>query len=217
MSKPTLPPVCSPRRARFALTTAVLASVLTVGFSAGVSLSQGDSKPAAQPTTEEIVKLLEKASAPVKEHEVLEQLVGIWDQKYTMWIRGVDTPLTSEGTSRNAWVLGKRFVLSNSATSPGQTVNSQHLGIYGFDTRTSLYTVFGVDTFGTYSVSATGAYDAKTKTLRLSGENSQPGRRPTAFRWELTFDSPTQTTLRIFLNVGDGEWFKATEVVSTKK
>jgi hypothetical protein len=217
MSMPRFSDVSSRRKARFALTTAVLASVLTAGFTAGVSMSQGDTKPVQPPTTEEIVKMLETASAPVEEHEVLEQMVGIWDQRYTMWIRGVETPLTSEGTSRNAWVLGKRFVLSNSATSPGQTVNSQHLGIYGFDTRTSLYTVFGVDTFGTYSVSATGAYDAKTKTLRLSGENSQPGRKPTAFRWELTFDSPTQTTLRIFLNVGDGEWFKATEVVSTKK
>lgn len=194
----------------------ILAAAAAVFFCAGRSFSE-PSSPGRAPKQEDVVKMLEAVSAPVKQHELLEHLNGVWSQSSRIWVRGLAKPIETMGTTRNAWILGKRFVFCKGATEPDQPIASEHIGIYGYDTRTKLYTVTGIDTFGTGSIQADGYFDAANNLLKLRGETREPDKPALKFRWELTFDSSTQNTLRIYLNTGASEWFQSAEVVSTKK
>jgi hypothetical protein len=71
-------------------------------------------------------------------------------------------------------ILGGRFVISeyvaDSAMGPAYgDVKVETVSIYGFDRRTKEYTTIGLDTMGTYYVTAAGTA-RPDKTIVMSGE-----------------------------------------------
>lgn len=125
-----------------------------------------------QPTPEQMNAMLEQMK-PGKEHRTLASLEGKWtvDVTYRM---GNGPVMKATGLTTNRMILGGRF-LESSATStisagPGfgdPTVES--LTIYGFDRRTNEFTILGLDTMGTYWVSAAGLMEGKN-TIVMAGE-----------------------------------------------
>ena len=126
------------------------------------------------PTAAQIERMREiyEPSAP---HRDLETLVGEWEQEVKL-ASGKPEPAIARGRVTNRSILGGRFLVSEGAAraeSGGLTIDS--MLIFGFDGRSREYTVTVMDTFGTYSVSASGKGDAAARAIVMSGETPERG------------------------------------------
>jgi hypothetical protein len=125
-----------------------------------------------QPTPAQIEAMTEK-TRPGAPHRQLAALVGQWTQEIT-YTMGTSTPLKGSGTATNRMILDGRFLVSErtSETAAGGAIGRvklEAMTIYGFDRRTSEYTILELDTMGTYWVSAAGV-PAPDKSIVMSGE-----------------------------------------------
>lgn len=192
-------------------TALVCGACVAGGLMAGVVAGRQDgaqpgAEPAGKPSREAIIEMMSGAGKPAEEHKVLEQLVGTFDVKGTLTLApGLEISWASDG--RGESILGGRFVQLDIATKPGDKPVVASKTIFGFDTRRAEYTMWGIDTFGTYSVSASGAYDAATKTLTLTGTDKDGG-RTMKFRMTYVFgDTGYATTFE--MEMAPGVWSKA--------
>jgi len=116
-----------------------------------------------------------EAMKPVGEHQELATLAGSWTQEITYAMGG--PPTKANGTATNRMILGGRFLVSE-GTSPNPagpgfgdaTVGS--MTIYGFDRRTHEFTIIGLDTMGTYYVTAAGK-KTDPRTVVMAGETDE--------------------------------------------
>ena len=112
-------------------------------------------------------------AAPGPEHQRLQSLVGKWDQEIKVWPEPGKPAMTLKGTAENKMILGGRFLVSESkGNMGGMSVESTH--ITGFDRRHKKYTTIGLDTFGTYYVTAAGPYDESKQAVVMYGEDVDP-------------------------------------------
>ena len=121
----------------------------------------------------DIQRRMAEAAQPGEEHTMIAGLAGQWDQ--TLRLRpfpGADVT-TMVGTSTNEMILGGRFLMTESSLSlPGYEQGS--MSLLGFDRRGGEFNTIGLDTEGTYWVTAKGSYDADTRTITMSGEDYDP-------------------------------------------
>lgn len=140
-------------------------------------------RPAAaqtQPSQEALQQMLE-AMRPVAEHKELAALAGRWTQEITYSMGGA--PMKASGTVTNRMVLGGRFLVSE-GTSPNPAGPGlgdpamEFMTTYGFDRRTQEFTIIGLDTMGTYYVTAAGTKtDARTIVMRGETLDEHAGSR----------------------------------------
>ena len=108
---------------------------------------------------------------PVAEHERIAELSGPWNVTTKLWF-GPGEPTTGTGTGSGKMILGGRFLQFTAETKGA--LASESVTIYGFDRRTSDYTLVGYDTLGTYYITAAGKYDESQKAVVLRGSYAQP-------------------------------------------
>jgi len=113
-----------------------------------------------------------EAAKPVAEHQLLAELSGAWKVMSRFWFDPSQEPLTATGTASGAMILGGRFLQLNTKMSGG--LGGEAMSLFGFDRRTSEYTLIGVDTHGTYSISAAGKQDDARKGIVLHGNYADP-------------------------------------------
>lgn len=136
-----------------------------------------------------------EAAKPVAEHERIAELAGPWKVTTRFWF-GPDT-MTSTGKGEGRMVLGGRFLVLDTDTKGA--FDAQSMTIYGFDRRTSDYTLVGYDTLGTYYITAAGKYDAAGKGVVLRGSYKQPpANTEQAYRFVWTRPSETEHLLTLF-------------------
>ena len=111
----------------------------------------------AQEMTPEMMQAAMAAAMPGPEHDRLAILAGEWDMDITFAVAPGQTQRVT-GVAHNRMILGGRFLVSDArANEPlmGQIIESST--IYGYDRRAKEYTLIGLDTFGTYYVTAAGS------------------------------------------------------------
>lgn len=127
-----------------------------------------------KPTPEQIQAMVAEMG-PGPEHRVLASLEGKWTLDITYNMGGPKAkPMTARGTATNRMILGGRFLMSegvsdNPAGAGFGGAKVEMVGIYGFDRRTKEYTTIGLDTMGTYWVTAAGIMKPD-KTIVMAGE-----------------------------------------------
>ncbi len=188
---------------------AVLAAA-TIGYAA--KSFQPAQKP---PTKDEMIAAMEQMSAPSKEHEVLAAMAGEFSSVGNASF-GPGMDLSWKGTENAKMILGGRYLEVDFKADAGEKPAINGKTIYGFDTRTSKYTVWGIDTLGTYSVSAEGDYDATTKTLTLEGKNKEQGQE-IKFKYVITAGEDKSRSLQIWFDIPGAGWQKVVDTKSTKK
>jgi hypothetical protein len=144
-----------------------LTAAVAIGFPA---LAQ---QQPPKPTPEQIQAMLAELG-PAPEHRVLAGLAGRWTLELTYNMGGPQAkPMTGRGTATNRMILGGRFLMSEALADnpmPGfGDPKVEMVGIYGFDRRTKEYTTIGLDTMGTYWVTAAGLMKPD-KTIVMVGE-----------------------------------------------
>lgn len=157
------------------------------------------------------------AAAPAQEHKLLAGMVGKWDMEVKFWPGPGAAPIVMKGACDNKMILGGRFLKSES-TGTGSPIET--LQIMGFDRRFGKYTYVGYDNFGTYYVTAEGAFDKGKNSLTLQGEEQDPGQnRSQKYDIVFRFISPTKYVSEVIFKSqatsGPSE-FKVAEVTFTQ-
>lgn len=153
------------------------AKTMMLGLAALVILSLVVAPGRAQhPTEEEMQKRAAMSMAlagPGDDHKLLEKMVGTWDQEIKFFMDAGAEPMVMTAKTTNTLVLGGRFPqLQSKGGDPPMVIES--LNLIGFDRRHKKYTQVGMDTMGTYYVTAAGTYDESAKTMTLSGTDEDP-------------------------------------------
>ena len=145
---------------------------LTVAFATGAPVLAQQQPP--KPTPEQIQAMVAEMG-PAPEHRVLASLEGRWTLDITYNMGGPQAKsMKARGTATNRMILGGRFLMSegvsdNPAGAELGGAKVEMVGIYGFDRRTKEYTTIGLDTMGTYWVTAAGVMKPD-KTIVMAGE-----------------------------------------------
>lgn len=154
---------------------------------------------------------------PSAEHELLKKLEGTWniELKYDM---GGGMMMDGKGIGSSKMILGGRFLQSDAATEAmGMKVTS--MSIMGYDRRINKYTLYGIDEMGTYSIDASGDYNAADKKLVLKGSVMDPTAMTTDmqdFRFEYIFVSDTEIKIDLFFARPDGTDWNLMQMKMTK-
>jgi hypothetical protein len=109
---------------------------------------------------------------------------------------GPGEPMRVRGVSSGKWIMGGRFVRFEVTAAPDEPLKGDRLLVYGYDPAAKKYSMWQVESSSLTATSATGDYDAATKTFTFDGAHDRPGSPPMAFRWVLKIaddGSMTQT------------------------
>src|SRR5262249_47501774 len=141
---------------------------------------------------EELVK-------PGPEHKRLELLVGDWDEEGKIFLGPNKPPMIIKGTRKNRMILGGRFLLGESKSGTGPDAMESMI-LMGFDRRQKKYTAVGLDTGGTYWITASGEFDDSKKEIRLYSEDIDPALHHTQKSYLITrMISPNQYVTEFIL------------------
>jgi len=160
-----------------------------------------------------------RLASPGPAHARLARLAGTWDMDIMFAVAPGQTQRV-HAVAENRAILGGRFLISEArSTEPflGQdTIES--VTIFGFDRRSGAWTVFGLDSFGTYHVDAEGVAPEDSEIVTMSGNNVDPRtERSEPFDWVLHFvDDDTYVTEILFL-MPNGAMHKAVEITHRRR
>ena len=150
---------------------------------------------------------------PVAEHARLAELTGPWKITTKLWF-GPGEPTTGSGTGSGKMILGGRFL--EFTTELKGALASESVSIYGFDRRTNDYTLVGIDTLGTYYITAAGKYDEAQKAIVLSGSYAQPpSMTQTSYRFVWTKPSEKEHLMTLYFTM-DGKDVRVGETHFTR-
>ncbi len=161
-----------------------------------------------------------KLADPGPEHELLASLEGSWKQEIRLWMSPGAEPLISAGKTVNRMILGGRFLQCHSEAGEGE-MRMESLTIMGHDNRSGEYTLIGLDTWGTYYITASGSLDHGSSVITMSGRNADP-----IMGFEQVYDIVVRLVNEdkyvievIFRNpemTGGADEFKMVEIINTR-
>ena len=114
------------------------------------------------------------AMQPGPEHARLARLAGTFDVEITMWSGPGGDSMKAAAVAENRMILGGRFL--ESRTTGGQPpMQIESLSLVGFDRRHGKYTSIGLDTWGTYYVTAAGTMTDSLVTMHGTDDDPIAG------------------------------------------
>lgn len=112
-------------------------------------------------------------AAPGPEHKHMEALAGNWKTVSKHWMQPGAEPSVSEGTCKNEWVLGGRYMQATYKSDfMGQPFEG--VGISGYDRAQKRYFSMWIDNMSTQPMMDTGSYDESSKTFTYKGHFMMP-------------------------------------------
>lgn len=149
----------------------MIAGLLLIALTSAMSALAQDDAAKKKAEEDAMMAYYVESAKPVAEHARLAELTGPWKVTTKLWF-GSGEPQTVTGTGSGRLILGGRFVELLADTKGA--FDQEALTIFGFDRRTSDYTMVGFDTLGTYYITAAGKYDEAQKGVVLHGSYAQP-------------------------------------------
>lgn len=196
---------------------AVVSLGLALGIPAGFA-EETAAAPAASPEQQAQMEKVKQNTTPGEAHKALEPLAGKWNYTSKFFMSPDGKPEESSGTSQAEVIYGGRFVKETiQGTWMGQPFEGT--GYTGYDNVKQEYVTAWIDGMSTGIMTASGSYDAATKTLKTSGINSCPltGKKDMAGRMELVITDNDHHTLSGFAPMGpQGEEIKTMEIAYTR-
>ncbi len=197
----------------------LIISILATSALASAAMAAETAAPASGMPDQAAMQRMAALTTPGENHKVLGQLVGSWD--YTISFKmAKDAPeQTSTGSSENMWILDGRFLqqkVSGVMDMGGQKQNFNGIATIGYDNGKREYQSTWMDNMNTGLMTATGQYDATTKTLKEGGEYFCPIKNSVIkTQSELQFVDENHFTYTTY-DVS-GETYKSMEIRYTRK
>ncbi|MGE0528153.1 MAG: DUF1579 domain-containing protein [Bdellovibrionales bacterium] len=166
------------------------------------------------PKEQEMMQKWMAFSTPGVNHKVLEPMTGSWRYVSKMWQTPKAKPIETSGTSEMKMVMGGRYLQQE---IKGQMMGQpfEGLGFIGYNNLTKQHETTWLDNMGTAMMRGAGSFDAKTKTLKDSGQHSCPlsDDKTREFRSEWTqVDKNTMKFVMYGPDVETGKEFKQIEI-----
>ncbi|MDZ4779214.1 MAG: DUF1579 domain-containing protein [Planctomycetia bacterium] len=149
---------------------------------------------------------------PGPEHKLLAGTVGTWD--YELKMEGA--PETFKGTSVSKMDLGGLWLVTEVAGDFGG-VKFHGKGLGGYDTGKQKFVSLWADSMSTAPVVLEGEYDAKAKTMTMTGEGPGMDGKPTKYKETTTYSDKDHQTFKMYQFNGDREALKMTIEYTRKK
>lgn len=149
-------------------------------------------------------------------HKMIASWNGTWKTDITMYEPG-KPPTKTTGTAVNKMVLGGRYQESvNTAMMMGMPFEGH--GTIGYNNATKMFESSWIDNMGTGIMKMTGAWDAATKSITLSGMGVDPYSMKEKESKEIftVVDDKTQT-MSMYGSGPDGKEFKFMDMTFTRK
>ncbi len=167
-------------------------------------IAQEQKKP-TQAEIDAMMAFYVESAKPVAEHKRLAELVGPWKVTTKLWFDPAGEPHTATGRGTGKLILGGRF-LSLETNVKGGGIDSEALTLFGFDRRTSDYTLVGLDTLGTYYITAAGKWDEAKKAVVLHGSYLQPpANEEQKYYFTWSTPSPREHVMSLYFLTGSKE------------
>ena len=195
-------------RYRSSLIVAALASAF-LGYAAR------STQPAGGPSKEDVLAQMEKGAALATEHDLLAKFAGTFQSTGKAMV-SADLWLDWRGTERARTILGGRFLEIDFDADAGQKPDVHSKTILGYDTRVKKYTLWSIDTLGTYSVGALGDFDKAKQELTLLG-SVQEAQQVIQFKFIFKLDGNASHTQEMWMELPGQGWTKMTESRSVPK
>ncbi len=190
--------------------------IATLGVGAGTLIAQHDGNDMDEQKMMEEAYM--KAGQPGEHHKKLNQLVGKWDLKVTMWAYPGATPETSDATATYKWIMDGRFLLSHidgAAFVPGQDFKGME--ILGYDNLRKTYTAAWVDNFGTAITTSRGEWNDATSKFISHMEHIDPiSGEAKESKWIMDMSNHNKIFSKSLSKGPDGQEFKDMEIVYTR-
>ena len=191
-------------------------SVLVAAFaSALLGYAARSTQPAGGPSKEDVLAQMEKGAAPAPEHDLLTKFAGNFQTSGKALVTS-DLWLEWRGTERAKAILGGRFLEIDFDADAGQKPDVHSKTILGYDTRVKKYTLWSIDTLGTYSVGALGDFNKATQELTLLG-SVQESKQVIQFKFIFKLGTDSSHTQEMWMELPGQGWTKMTESRSMTK
>lgn len=178
----------------------------------------------AKGTPDEVaIKKMKELGMPGEQHKVLDALAGSWNYTVTYKMAPDAPEEISSGTSNSQWILDGRFIQQKVSgtmdmNKDGKTEKFEGVGLIGHDNVTGKYRSIWVDNVSTGMMTASGTYDAATKTIKESGHYSCPVKgEEVKFNSELHFTDADHHTYTMYDQTPEGQTYKSMEIKYTRK
>lgn len=182
--------------------------------SAGGPTAVRQASPRAPVMTEEIARAID-ASRPGPEQQWLAPLVGRWKMELTSY-SPTQPALSLKGTSDNRWVLGGRFLLSETAAGDGAT-RVEGMMLFGYDARERRFFAVGLNNLATGYNQWSGSYDPRDRSLILSGkQRDEATGAASVSRQQLKIEGPDRYSLRVFVDRPGRPPIRVAEAIFTR-
>lgn len=143
---------------------------------------------------------------PGAEHAWMATHAGTWVcDSVKQWMDPSQPPTTAKATDVVTMGMNGLYQMSDfSSSMMGQPMMGH--GLMGYDKMKKKFVLSWIDNMGSGIVRMEGSYDDATKTLNLSGKQSDPGRKmETDIRQELKFHDDNSYTLAMYGTGHDGK------------
>jgi hypothetical protein len=168
------------------LNTSLLARAQATQPSTGTGASADEMK-------RRFAEMVRRTSSPTEQHKALQPLVGEFDEAAEVRL-GPGEPMRARAVAHGRWIMDGRFVEVDSESAPDETLKGQRMVVYGYDPAAHKYTLWQVESASLTASTATGDYDAASRTFTFDGVRGDPNQP--AFRWRIKLEddgSITQT------------------------
>jgi hypothetical protein len=158
-----------------------------------------------------------KFATPGPAHKALQPLVGTWNVKITTWMAPGTPPISSEGVSEVAWVLGGRYLeQKNEGSFMGQPYSG--IGYTAYDNYKKQYLGTWMDNVGTSILSMSGTADPSGKIVSMDGkmDDFMTG-KVLAIRSTLRILDDDHNVYEMFSPGPDGKEYRMMQIDYTRK
>jgi uncharacterized membrane-anchored protein len=163
------------------------------------------------------MEAMQKAMTPGPNHKALNDMVGTWNAKVTMWMSPEAPPSVSKGTSVNRWIMGGRYV-EQKFSGTFMDMPFSGIGYTGYDNVKKQYWGTWMDNMSTGMMMSTGSTDDGGKTWKFTATMADPMTGKDApVEERVTVKSKNEHVMEMWSPAPDGKMYKMMEIVYTRK
>lgn len=171
----------------------------------------------AKAQTEQEMKNWMDYMTPGDVHKMIASWDGTWEGTVSMWMAPGAPPSTSTSTAVNKMAFGGRYQVTNHSGS-FNGMPFEGMSTLAYDNAKKVFEFVWIDNMGTGIMHLQGPWDAKTKTLTLTGNMVDPttGKDVKVKETMKVVDDNTQV-MTMSMPMPDGTEFKTMEITYKRK
>ncbi|MHC4079975.1 MAG: DUF1579 family protein [Planctomycetota bacterium] len=169
-----------------------------------------------EPTPEELAYM--KAGTPGKHHQILDQMVGEWEGRFTMRMDPTEEPMVTTGTVSRKWILDGRFIQEEVVGQIPDLGTFHGLGFVGYNNFDGQYESVWMENMSTAIAMSTGTFHPDKKVLHMAGDMRDPVTGRVVHQWgKMDLSDPDRHVYTGYSTDPDGRTYTAFEGVMERR